>query len=93
MEVKVRIPAALRNLTEGEGEVIGNGDNVRELIADLERKYPGIKERLCDESGDMRRFVNVFVGQEDIRFLNGLETTLEAGAEISIIPAIAGGSQ
>ncbi len=92
MEVIVRIPAALRNLTDGEGEVSGNADNVRELIKDLENKYPGIEERLCDESGDIRRFVNVFVGQEDIRFLKGLDTQMEAGAEVSIIPAIAGGS-
>ncbi|MCK4267233.1 MAG: MoaD/ThiS family protein [Actinomycetia bacterium] len=92
MEVIVRIPAALRNLTDGEGEVSGNADNVRDLIKDLENKYPGIEERLCDESGDIRRFVNVFVGQEDIRFLKGLDTQMEAGAEVSIIPAIAGGS-
>ncbi len=93
MEVIVRIPAALRNLTDGEGEVSGNGDNVRDLIKDLENKYPGIEERLCDESGDIRRFVNVFVGQEDIRFLKGLDTEMETGAEVSIIPAIAGGSK
>lgn len=93
MEVTVRIPAALRSLTDGEGEVSGNGDNVRDLIKDLENKYPGIEERLCDESGDIRRFVNVFVGQEDIRFLKGLDTQMEAGAEVSIIPAIAGGSK
>ena len=91
MEAKVRIPAPLRSLTGGESEVAASGGNVRELITDLESKYPGIKERLCDESGDIRRFVNVFVGQEDIRFLQGLDTPIEAGAEVSIIPAIAGG--
>lgn len=91
MEVKVRIPSPLRNLTAGEGEVFVSGSNVRELIAGLEAKYPGIQERLCDEAGDIRRFVNVFVGQEDIRFLKGLDTPVEAGTEVSIIPAIAGG--
>lgn len=92
MEVTVRIPAALRNLTDGESQVSGSGNNVRELIADLESKYPGIQERLCDESGDIRRFVNVFVGQEDIRFLKGMDTPVDSGTEVSFIPAIAGGS-
>ncbi len=91
MEVTVRIPSPLRNLTGNEGEVTASGNNVRELISDLESKYPGIQERLCDESGEVRRFVNVFVGEEDIRFLKGLDTPVEAGAEISIIPAMAGG--
>ena len=93
MEVIVKLPVELRNLTEGEGEVSGNADNVRELIKDLENKYPGIEERLCDESGEIRRFVNVFVGQEDIRFLKGLDTQMESGAQVSIIPAIAGGAE
>ncbi len=92
MEVTVRIPAALRNLTDGEGQVSGTGNNVRELITDLESKFPGIQERLCDESGDMRRFVNVFVGQEDIRFLKGMDTPVDSSTEVSFIPAIAGGS-
>ena len=90
--VKVRIPSPLRSLTEGEGEVVAEGANVRALIAELEAKYPGIQERLCDENGDVRRFVNIFVGQEDIRFLSGLDTLIEEGAEVSIIPAIAGGA-
>jgi len=93
MAVTVRIPAPLRGLTDGESEVASGGANVRELIADLEAKYPGIKERLCDENGEVRRFVNVFVGQEDIRFLGGLDTPLEEGIEVSIIPAMAGGAQ
>lgn len=91
MSIKVRIPSPLRSLTEGESEVTAEGANVRELITDMEAKYPGMKERLCDESGDIRRFVNVFVGQEDIRFLGGLDTPIEEGTEVSIIPAIAGG--
>lgn len=92
MPVRVRIPSPLRSLTEGEGEVVAEGANVRDLITGLEVKYPGIKERLCDENGDVRRFVNIFVGQEDIRFLGGLDTPIEEGAEVSIIPAIAGGA-
>ncbi len=92
MEVTVRIPAALRNLTDGESQVLGSGNNVRELITDLESRYPGIQERLCDESGDIRRFVNVFVGQEDIRFLKGMDTPVDSSAEVSFIPAIAGGA-
>ncbi len=91
MEVKVRIPSPLRPLTGNEGEVVASGVNVREIISDLEDKYPGIKERLCDESGEIRRFVNVFVGEEDIRFLSGLDTPVEPGIEVSIIPAMAGG--
>jgi molybdopterin synthase sulfur carrier subunit len=66
---------------------------VRELIEDLERRYAGIKARLCDESGEVRRFVNIFVNDEDIRFLQGLDTELKEGDEVSIIPAIAGGSK
>ena len=91
MEVKVRIPSPLRPLTGNEGEVVASGVNVREIISDLEDKYPGIKERLCDESGEIGRFVNVFVGEEDIRFLSGLDTPVEPGIEVSIIPAMAGG--
>jgi molybdopterin synthase sulfur carrier subunit len=64
---------------------------VRELIEDLERQFPGMRERLCDETGALRRFVNVFVGDEDIRFLEGIETAIEEGAQVSIIPAVAGG--
>ncbi|MDP1808239.1 MAG: MoaD/ThiS family protein [Actinomycetota bacterium] len=92
MSVRVRIPSPLRSLTEGEGEVEAEGASVREMITDLEAKYPGIQERLCDANGDVRRFVNIFVGQEDIRFLGGLDTLIEEGAEVSIIPAIAGGA-
>ena len=92
MEVRVRIPSPLRNLTGNEGEVTASGSNVRELISDLESKYPGMQERLCDETGEVRRFVNVFVEEEDIRFLGGLDTPLDAGIEVSIIPAMAGGS-
>jgi molybdopterin synthase sulfur carrier subunit len=79
-------------LTGGAAEVEAEGKTVRELIEDLERRYAGIKARLCDESGEVRRFVNIFVNDEDIRFLQGLDTELKEGDEVSIIPAIAGGS-
>jgi molybdopterin synthase sulfur carrier subunit len=66
--------------------------NIREMVAGLEQQHPGIKARICEESGEIRRFVNVFVGDEDIRFLKGLDTPLSEGAQVSIIPAVAGGA-
>jgi len=87
----VRIPTPLRKLTQGAEEVSASGRTVGELIADLEKKFPGIKERICEESGAVRRFVNIFVKDEDIRFLQNLETPLKDGDEVSIVPAIAGG--
>jgi len=87
----VRIPTPLRKLTGGAEEVNAAGKNVGELIGELEKKYPGIKERICDESGSVRRFVNIFVKDEDIRFLQNLETPLGDKDEVSIVPAIAGG--
>ncbi len=91
MPVKVRIPTPLQGLTNGAAEVDAEGKTVRELIEDLEQRYTGIKARLCDESGELRRFVNIFVNDEDIRFLQGLDTELKEGDEVSIVPAIAGG--
>lgn len=91
MSVSVKIPTPLRRVTGGESNVEGSGGNVRELIEDLERQFPGMRDRLCDETGALRRFVNIFVGDEDIRFLEGIETALEDGAQVSIIPAVAGG--
>ncbi len=90
MEVTVRIPTPLRSLTGGEETVTASGANVAALIEQLESKHPGIKDRLLDDKG-VRRFVNIYVGDEDIRFLDGLETELKAGDEVSIVPAIAGG--
>ncbi len=87
----VRIPTPLRKLTGGSEEVTAAGKNVGELIGELEKKYPGIKERICDDSGAVRRFVNIFVKDEDIRFLQNLETPLGDKDEVSIVPAIAGG--
>ena len=87
----VRIPTPLRKLTGGAEEVQASGKSVGELIGELEKKYPGIKERICDESGSVRRFVNIFVKDEDIRFLQNLDTPVKDGDEVSIVPAIAGG--
>jgi molybdopterin converting factor small subunit len=72
-------------------EVTVEASTVREMVADLERQHPGIRERICEESGEIRRFVNVFVGDEDIRFLKGLDTEIPSGTQVSIIPAVAGG--
>lgn len=91
MTVRVRVPTPLRKLTNGADEINAQGNNVRAIVEDLERNFPGIKERICDESGKIRRFVNVYVNGDDIRFLQNLETSLKEGDNISIIPAIAGG--
>ena len=91
MSVSVRVPTPLRKLTQGADEVNVQGDTVKALVDDLERKFPGIKERICDESGKIRRFVNVYVNGDDIRFLQNLETSVRDGDSISIVPAIAGG--
>ena len=89
--VTVRIPTPLRPLTGGEEQVQASGATLREVIDALEQKHPGIKDRLLDDKG-VRRFVNIYVGDEDARFLDGLETKLASGTEISIVPAIAGGA-
>ena len=86
----VRIPTPLRTLTGGEDQVQALGDTVKDVIENLEKNHPGIRERLLDDKG-VRRFVNIYVGDEDIRFLDGLSTALKATDEISIVPAIAGG--
>ena len=87
----VRIPTPLRKYTEGKDEVSVGGASVRELLDNLEGSHAGIGERIRDDKGEVRRFVNIFVGDEDIRFLEGLDTKVSDGDEISIIPAIAGG--
>ncbi len=91
MPAKVRIPAPLRKLTQDKAVVEIEGKTVQDLLANLEKSYPGLKDRICDESGQIRRFVNVFVNGEDIRFKDGPNTSVQDGAEVSIIPAIAGG--
>ncbi len=89
--IKVRIPTPLRPLTKGQGEVETKADSVVEMIEVLNSTHPGIKDRLCDETGELRRFVNIYVNEEDIRFLAGKDTSLKDGDEVSIVPAIAGG--
>ncbi len=91
MPVRVRVPTPLRKFTQGADEVSAQGSNVRAIMEDLEKNYPGIKERICDDNGKIRRFVNVYVNGDDIRFLQNLETSLKEGDNISIVPAIAGG--
>ena len=93
MAVKVRIPTPLQKLTNNQGEVHCEAKNINELLAALEKSHPGIKERLCDDKGQLRRFVNIYVNEEDIRFLQGQDTALKDNDDISIIPAIAGGAE
>ena len=87
----IRIPTPMRKLTNDQELVEAAGANVGELIEDLDKSFPGIKERLCDEKGNVRRFVNIFLNDEDIRFLEDKATSVKPGDEISIVPAIAGG--
>ena len=89
--ITVRIPTILRSYTGGEAEVKASGSTVREVVADLDASYSGIAARILDDNGKIRRFVNVYVGEEDVRFADGLETPTPDGAQISIIPAVAGG--
>jgi molybdopterin synthase sulfur carrier subunit len=91
MAIKVLIPTPLRNLTGNAAEVSVEAADVNGLIGALEKMHPGLKERLCDESGKLRRFVNLYLNEEDIRFMQGEATALKAGDEVSIVPAIAGG--
>lgn len=91
MAVKVLIPTPLQKLTHDQATVDCDGSNIGELLDSLESKCPGIKARLCDEQGQLRRFVNFYVNSEDIRFLDNVNTSLKDGDEVSIIPAIAGG--
>ena len=92
MPIKVRIPTPLRKLTKEQEVVeIDSCTTIGQLIDSLEKKFPGIKERLCDEKGEIRRFINVYLNDEDIRFLKNRDTSVKAGDEISIVPAIAGG--
>jgi molybdopterin converting factor small subunit len=91
MSVNVRIPTQLRPLAGGSSEVAVEGTTVAELFAALEVAHPGFGDRLFDESGKLRRFVNVFVAEEDIRFLGGIDTPVADGVTVSIVPAVAGG--
>jgi len=89
--IKVRIPTPLRPLTKGQGEVEAQASDIANMIESLNQAHPGLKDRLCDETGELRRFVKIYVNEEDIRFLKGKETSLNDGDEVSIVPAIAGG--
>lgn len=91
MAVKVLIPTPLQKFTNNQATIECDGANVSELIEALEGNCPGIKSRLCDENGVPRRFLNFYVNEEDIRFLQNTETTLKDGDEVSIVPAVAGG--
>ncbi len=93
MTIRVRIPSPLRRLTQGQGELEVDGHNISEVIETLEKTYPGMKERICDPDGNLRRFVNIYLNDEDIRFMKGKDTPVKDGDEISIIPAIAGGGE
>lgn len=87
----IRIPSPLRKYTQGQEEVRVAGDTVEQVLTALEQSAPGIRERIFDDAGKVRRFVNIFVGDEDIRFLDNLKTVVKDGDELSIVPAIAGG--
>jgi molybdopterin synthase sulfur carrier subunit len=91
MSVSVRIPTILRTYTDGVAEVSGEGATLREVLQKLDADFPGIGARILDETGKIRRFVNVYVGEEDVRFVDGLDTVTPDGAQISVIPAVAGG--
>ncbi len=91
MSVAVRIPTTLRTLTGGQSSVAVEGATVREVLAALDAAHPGFAERLIDEAGELRRFVNVFVADDDVRFMDGMATAVPDGSEVSIIPAVAGG--
>ncbi len=91
MPARVRVPTPLRRFTAGAGEVPAEGTSVKAIIEDLERRHPGMRERLLDPKGELRRFVNIYLNGDDIRFLNQLDSTVKDGDDISIVPAIAGG--
>lgn len=91
MAITVRVPTPLRRLTDGQGEIEVQANTIREAIEKLEERFPGFKERLLDENGELRKFVNLYLNDEDIRFLKGIDTELKDGDTISIVPAIAGG--
>ncbi|HET6938635.1 MAG TPA: MoaD/ThiS family protein [Nocardioides sp.] len=91
MSVSVRVPTILRSYTSGESEVTASGTTLSEVIDDLDSNYSGIKGRILDDNGELRRFVNVYVGNDDVRFLDNLATPTPDGTQISVIPAVAGG--
>jgi sulfur-carrier protein len=91
MSVRVRVPTPLRKFTAGSEEVAAAGESIKSVIEDLERNHPGLRERLLDDKGEVRRFVNIYLNGDDIRFLDQLNSRVKDGDDISIVPAIAGG--
>ncbi len=91
MPVQIRVPTPLRRFTGGADVVTAEGSSLREVLDDLERKHPGLRERLLDENGELRRFVNIYINGDDVRFLDNLSSKVKDGDDISIVPAIAGG--
>ena len=91
MAVSVKIPTPLRRLTDQQSTVSAGGSDISEMIESLDGSFPGIKARLCDDTGELRHFVNIYVNGEDIRYLDGTDTGLSDGDEVSIVPAVAGG--
>jgi molybdopterin synthase sulfur carrier subunit len=91
MSVTIRVPTTLRTLAAGDSEVEVDADTVGNVLAALEQRYPGFAERILDEEGQLRRFVNVFVSDDDVRFMDGLDTQVPEGQTVSIVPAVAGG--
>ena len=91
MPIRVRVPTPLRRFTGGNDEVTAEGDSVKAVLEDLERRHPGMRERLVDDRGELRRFVNIYLNGDDIRFLNQLTSKVKDGDDLSIVPAIAGG--
>ena len=92
MSVLIRIPTPLRRMTNGQAQVEIESDNLGDLVEQLDASYPGFRARLVDENGELRYFVNIYLNGEDVRFLQGLETSTKSGDEVSIVPAVAGGS-
>ena len=92
MAVTVKIPTPLRRLTGQQDKVSVEGDNISAVVENLEKQFPGIRERLCDDTGGLRHFVNVYVNGEDIRYIDGIQTVVDNGDEVSIVPAVAGGN-
>ena len=91
MSVQVRVPTILRTYTDGASEVTAEGATLADVLADLDERFSGIRARIVDETGELRRFVNVYVGNDDVRFLSGLGTATPDGTQVSVIPAVAGG--
>ncbi len=92
MAVVVKIPTQLRTLTDGRDQVEADGDSLKSILDTLEQQHPGLQKRVLDETGQLRRFVNIYIDGEDVRFLKGLETPITATSEVAIIPAVAGGA-